>query len=195
MTGGPNEEVDMQVAKAAFSAVLLGSLMVGPSPALAAAAPSAPAGGPVRVFVAPGSGGGGKIFIAGAVGDYGQTLNINKNGTADPNGNYAKVTLQKGTFEVNKTTLNTKMGNAQPVINNLKTCSAIISETAPVTLLDGTGLYEGISGTVDVSITEVFILPFYAAGTHKGQCNESNNAAPVATYESVTGSGTVSFSI
>ncbi len=185
----------MRVAKTALSAAVLGSLVLCGTPALASAAPSAPVGGPVRVFVEPGGGNGGKIFIAGAIGDYGTTLNINKNGTPDPNGNYGKVTLRKGTFEVNKTALNTKMGNAQPVVNNLATCSAVVSGTAPVTLLDGTGLYAGISGTVDVSITEAFILPFYATGKHKGQCNESNSSQPVATYESVTGSGTVSFSM
>ena len=185
----------MRGAKTALSAAVLGSLLLGATPAFAAAAPSAPVGGPVRVFVAPGSGNGGRIFISGAIGDYGTTLNINKNGTADPNGNYAKVMLQKGTFEVNKTGLNTKMGNAEPVVNNLKTCSGVISGTAPVALFDGTGLYAGISGTVTISITQVFIFPFYATGKHKGQCNESNSAQPVATYVSVTGSGTVSFSM
>jgi hypothetical protein len=185
----------MRVVKAALSAAVLGSIVLSGTPAFAAAVPSAPVGGPVRVFVGPGSGNGGRIFIAGAIGDYGRTLNINKNGTPDPNGNYGKITLQKGTFEVNKTALNTKMGNAQPVVNNLKTCSGLISGTAPVTLFDGTGLYAGISGTVTVSITQVFIFPFYATGKHKGQCNESNSSQPVAAYESVTGSGTVSFSM
>ncbi len=185
----------MRVAKVTLIAAVLGDLMFGSTPAFAAAAASPPVGGPVKVFVAPASGGGGRIFIAGAIGDYGRTLNINKNGTADPNGNYVKVTLQKGTFEVNKTALNTKMGEAQPVVNNLKTCSAVIYGTAPVTLFDGTGLYAGISGTVDVSITQVFVLPFYAAGQHKGQCNEGNSAQPVATNVSATGSGTVSFSM
>jgi hypothetical protein len=184
----------MRVAKAAVSVVVAGSLSLGAASALAATTPGAPVGGPVRVFVTPSPGWGGRIVIAGAIGDYGKTLNINKNGTADNNGNYAKVTLQKGTFEVNKTALNTMMGNAQPTVNNMKTCSAVISGTAPVTLLDGTGLYAGISGTVTVTITQVFVLPFYASGKHKGQCNESDNAQPVADYESVTGSGTVSFS-
>ncbi|MGP8208985.1 MAG: hypothetical protein ACLQVK_23525 [Acidimicrobiales bacterium] len=195
MAGGADEEVDIRAVKAALSAAVLWSIMLSGSPAFAAATLSVPVGGPVRVFVAPGSGNGGRIFIAGAIGDYGKTLNINKNGTADPNGNYVKVILQKGTFEVNNTALNTKMANAQPVVNNPKTCSGVISGTAPVTLFDGTGLYAGISGTVTISITQVFIFPFYAAGKHKGQCNEGNSAQPVATNVSATGSGTVSFSM
>ena len=66
--------------------------------------------------------------------------------------------------------------------------------SAPVTLLDGTGLYSGITGTLHVTITEAFILPVYASGKNKGQCNESQNAQPVAAYGSIIGSGTVSFS-
>jgi uncharacterized membrane protein len=184
----------MRVVKAAVSVAVLGNLLLGGASAFAAATPSTPVGGSVRVFVTPGNGGGGKIVIAGAIGDYGKTVNINKNGTADPNGNYAKVTLQKGTFEVNKTALNTKMNNAQPMVNNLNTCSAVISGTAPVTVLDGTGRYTGITGTVNVTVTEAFVLPFYTSGKHKGQCNEGNSGQPVAFFESVIGTGTVSFS-
>jgi hypothetical protein len=62
-----------------------------------------------------------------------------------------------------------------------------------VTLLDGTGLYAGITGTLKLTITEAFILPVYASGKNKGQCNESQNAQPVADYGSIIGSGTVSF--
>jgi len=67
------------------------------------------------------------------------------------------------------------------------------SVSAPVTLLDGTGLYRGITGTLRVTITEAFILPVYATGKNKGQCNESQNAQPVAGYGSIMGTGTVSF--
>ncbi len=184
----------MRVVKVAVCVAVLGNLLLGGASAFAAATPRTPVGGPVRVFVTPGNGAGGKIVIAGAIGDYGTTLNINKNGTADPNGNYAKATLRKGTFEVNKTALNAKMNNARPTVNNLNTCSAVISGTAPVTVLGGTGLYTGITGTVNITVTEVFVLPFYTSGKHKGHCNEGNGGQPVAFYESVIGTGTVSFS-
>ena len=75
-------------------------------------------GGPVKVFVTPGlTGAGGTIVIVGAIGDHGRTLIINKSGTTDPNGNYVKITLQKGTFEVNSTALNAKANKAQPRVN------------------------------------------------------------------------------
>jgi hypothetical protein len=185
----------MRIPKAAVSAAVLGSLLLGGAPAFAATTPSTPAGGSVRVFVTPGNNGqAGTIVIAGAIGDYGKTLDINKNGTADPNGNYAKQTLQKGTFEVNLTALNTKTNNAHPTVNNMVTCSAVVSGTAPVTLLDGTGLYTGITGTVNFTIIEALVFPRYTTGKNKGQCNESNSAQPVAFYVSAMGTGTVSFS-
>ena len=52
-----------------------------------------------------GNGAAGKIVITGAIGDYGKTVNIDQNGNTDPNGSFVKVTLQKGSFEVNATTL------------------------------------------------------------------------------------------
>jgi len=183
----------VRVAKAAVSVVVLGSLLVGGGPAFAAATPGTPAGGSVRVFATPTNGGNATILITGAVGDYGKALDINKNGTADPNGNYVKMMLHKGTFEVNSTTLNAKANNAQPTVNKA-TCSAVISVTAPVTLFNGTGLYTGIAGTVNITETYAFILPQYTSGKDKGQCNEGNNTQPIGQYGSIVGTGTVSFS-
>ena len=42
-----------------------------------------------------------KIVITGVIGDYGTATSINKNGTVDDNGNYVKIALQQGGFEVN----------------------------------------------------------------------------------------------
>lgn len=184
----------MRVAATAISVAVLGSVLLGGSPALAATVPSSPAGGSVRLFATPTNDGGVTIVITGAIGDYGSGRNINKNGTANPNGNYVKVTLHKGTFEINSTTLNAKtnsLGSQTPI--DKATCSMEASASAPVTLLDGTGLYKGITGTLNVTITEAFILPVYTSGKNKGQCNESQNAQPVADYGSIVGSGTVSF--
>jgi hypothetical protein len=184
----------MRVAKAAVSVAVFGSRLLGDAPAFATTTPSTPAGGPVRLFATPGNGGSATIVITGAIGDYGNALNVNKNGTADPKGNYVKVTLHKGTFEINSTTLNAKtnsLGSQTPI--DKATCSMEASASAPVTLLDGTGLYKGITGTLNVTITEAFILPVYTSGKNKGQCNESQNAQPVADYGSIVGSGTVSF--
>jgi hypothetical protein len=185
----------MRVAKTAVSAAVLGSLLLGGASAFAATTPSTPAGGQVKVFATPNSNGGGTIVITGAIGDYGHTLTINKNGTPDPNnGNYVRITLQKGTFEVDSTTLNAKANKAQPTLNKA-TCSAALSVTGPVTLFSGTGLYVGITGTVSITETYAFILPQYTSGINKGQCNTSSNSLqPISQYASITGTGTVSFS-
>lgn len=175
------------------AATLAGVLLLGAA-ASAATAPSAPAGGPVQIFGTPNiSGAGGTIVITGAIGDYGTTLNIDKDGKTDSNGNYVKVTLKKGTFEVNKTALQAAGNEFNPAVNKA-TCSADGTQSAPVTLFDGTGAYKGITGTVSITVTEAFILPFFKSGKDKGQCNLSNNSQPLAVYASVAGSGNVSFS-
>ena len=169
---------------------MLGSLLFVCSAAFGA---TTPAGGVVKVFATPSNGASGKIVIAGAIGDFGKTLSINKNGKTNANGNYVKITLTKGTFEVNSTTLNAKFNHAQPTINK-STCSAWFSGTGPVSLLDGTGLYTGISGTVSITETFVFIAPRFTSGKDKGQCNFSNNSQPLSQYSSITGTGKVKFS-
>jgi len=130
--------------------------------------------------------------VTGAIGDFGKTLSINQNGTTNANGNYVKITLKKGTFEVNSTALNAAATNVQPTVNDA-TCSASGSVIGTVTLFNGTGLYQGISGTLNVTETFAFIGPVYTSGPKKGQCNESNNAKALAQFASITGTGTVSF--
>ena len=151
--------------------VLAGNLLCGVT---ATAATSMPAGGAISLFVtpdlAPGSS-DGTIVIAGAIGDYGTTLSIDKNGATDSNGNFekiTKITLKQGTFEVDGTKLNAMANKLQPTMNTA-TCSGYGSTTAPVTLFKGTGLYAGISGTVKISETFAFIGPKYTTGAKKRQ--------------------------
>ena len=179
----------LQVAKTALGVALLGSLLFGGPSAVGAA----PVGGAVQVYVTPNNTGGGPIVITGAIGDFGKSQSINKNGTANPNGNFVKITLKKGTFEVDATILNAAANKMQPTVNPM-TCSGSLSATDPVTLFNGTGLYKGISGTVKITEKFAIVLPTFASGAKKGQCNESNSAQPIAQYSSITGSGTVTFS-
>lgn len=179
----------MRVAKRALGVALLGSLLFGGTSAVGAA----PAGGAIQVYVTPNNTGGGPIVITGAIGDFGKTQAINKNGTPNSNGNFVKITLKKGTFEVDSTALNTLANKMQPTVNPI-TCSGSLSATAPVTLFNGTGLYKGISGTVKITEKFAFVLPTFAGGSKKGQCDERNSAQPIAQYSSITGTGTVKFS-
>jgi hypothetical protein len=149
---------------------------------------NAATGGAVKVFDTPTGNGTSALAITGAIGDYGKAVNIDKDGKVDPNGTFAKITLHKGTFEVNLAAFAAQGSKAHFPIT--KTCSSEGSFSAPVTLLHGTGLYRGISGTVKLTETQVFILPRLTTGEDKGRCN---GQSPVYTYGSITGSGTVSY--
>lgn len=94
------------------------------------------------------SGTSGTILIVGAIGDFGKYVAADENGTPDPNGNYLKAILQKGTFEVNVTALADNHKTPYKA-----TCSGIFTGTAPGAVLNGTGLYAGIKGTMRVSQT------------------------------------------
>ena len=186
----------MRRANAALSIALFGSVLFSGAAAGAATTPAPPAAGSVSLFATPSESGNGDgtIVLTGAVGDYGKiTPNMDKDGKVDPNGDYGEAILQKGTIEVNLTKFNAVTNNAQPSIDKT-TCSAAFTGTGPVTFVSGTGLYKGISGTLDLTATFAAIFPRFATGKDKGQCNLSNSAQPVAEWGSITGKGTVSFS-
>jgi len=189
-----NEELSLRtkrIASLITATTLSGVLFLGVGISIATA--STPAGGPIQ-FYAPQSNDGihGTIFITGAIGDFGKTLTIDKNGKPDANGNYVKITLQKGTFELNSTALNAKFKNLQPTVYKA-TCSAFGSGTAKVTLFDGTGLYQGISGTWNISASFGIFAPLFKSGKNKGQCDLSNNVQPINQYTLIGGKGIVSF--
>lgn len=170
--------------KAALCVLLTG--VTGMAMGAAASAARLPGGGAVRVFVVPGNGqGNGTIVVAGAIGDYGTT-------TKEKNG-IGKVLLHGGTFEVNLKAISRKLNGAKPTVEDATTCSFVFSATAPVTLFNGTGMYKGIKGTLMLTETFAGYGPFYKTGAHKGKCNTSNNATPLAQWGSVTGVGAVKF--
>ena len=104
-----------------------------------------------------------------------------------------KVRLKHGTFEINAVALNAKLAKLQPMIDKA-TCSAEGAGIGSVSLFNGTGLYQGLSGTLNVTATFAFIGPTFKSGRHKGQCNLGNSAQPLDQYAWITGSGTVKFS-
>jgi hypothetical protein len=173
--------------KVLIGAAVLGCLLFEANAALAATMQT---DGPEHVFATPGP--TGTILLTGAIGDYGKTVDINAGGKVEPNGHYVKVNLKHGTFVINAVALNAKLGNLNPSINKT-TCSAEASGTGSVTLLDGTGLYKGLTGALNVTATFAFISPRFATGKNKGQCDLSNSAQPVDQYSWITGSGTVKF--
>jgi len=182
----------MRVARAAIGGLVLGCAVAGSVGGTAQAASAAPSNGQISVYATPSNGAKSKIVITGVIGDYGTALSVDKNGKTDQNGNFVVITLKKGTFKVDSTALNQVTNNLQPAVN-AATCSATGTGSGPVTLMDGTGLYAGISGTLNMTTTFAFIGPPFKSGSKKGQCNLSNNAQPLAQYGSITGSGTVTF--
>lgn len=181
----------MRFARTAAIAVALGTVVLGASTAGAA---NTQKGGTIYVSVTPNDRATYPIVIVGALADYGNATTIDKNGTVDEAGNYVRIVLKHGGFEVNSTTLNKKANSSVPTFNSTNNCSYSFMVTGPVTVFDGNGAYSGISGSL--TITERFeaILPRLTSGKHKGQCNEANNAIPIASSGSISGSGSVSFS-
>jgi hypothetical protein len=180
----------MRGAKLALATAVLAGLMVVVASALAA---SAPAGGPIKVFVTPSpTGPKSKITITGAIGDFGTSLSVNAAGKTTPNGNFQKVTLKQGSFWANTTALNKATAKGKPVLNKA-TCSFSAASSGPVALFNGAGLYTGISGTVKLTITFAGISPRFASGAHKGRCNFNSNKI-AGSYESIAGAGNVKFS-
>ncbi len=164
--------------------------------AVAVATSSTPAGGSIRIFgTSPGTGGGGKVLITGAIGDHGTSLSVNKAGKPDSNGSYVKVTLTQGTILLNKTNLDASANRAfGSAVVNPATCSMSVVASGAVPVVAGTAIYAGISGTTHITISAGFVLPRYKSGAHAGKCNESNSAQPTASVQLVEGTGTVSFS-
>ena len=153
----------------------------------AASAAAAPAGGKIFIHATGSEGPAGTIVIVGAIADHGKTLQMNKNGKPDSNGNFVKITLSKGTFMVDSTKLDAAGNQAKPSIESLATCSFRFTATGPVTFFNGTGLYKGISGTATITLD----FGGYSRLSRAGKC--SQNAPAVAEWGSVTGPGTVSF--
>jgi hypothetical protein len=172
---------------ALLAAMVVASVVVWPATA------AAPAGGKIALFATVGTNPVGKIVVAGAIGDWGTVRSVDANGKADPNGNLVDVHLQKGSFEIDATALNKKLANPRPQIASDVTCSVFASGRDTVTLLNGSGLYKGISGNVKVTMTFTGVGHRYQSGSMKGQCAHDSNGPPLAMLGSVIGHGTVSF--
>jgi hypothetical protein len=178
----------MRKLSAGLAVSIVALLASGTAPAQAA---TPLAGGPIELYATTGNTPAGTIVIAGAVGDFGTTLTTDRSGKPDIHGNYVKLALRKGTFELDATALNAATSRTPPAIANSQTCSFAFRGTGPVTLVDGTGLYKGISGTVTVTVYDGGVGPTYTTGPNKGQCNTSPIAKPLADKGWIIGHGTV----
>jgi hypothetical protein len=171
---------------ALLAALAVAAVLIGPGAA------AAPTGGPIALYANAGNGPSQRIVFVGAIGDYGTALSVDKNGKVNNNGNFVKVKLTKGTFWIDATALNKTMNSdSAPQVSSHATCSAAFSGSGPVKFFNGSGLYKGIAGTANVTLTFGGVGPRYKSGPKKGQCKQSSN--PRAQYGVVMGQGTVSF--
>lgn len=177
----------MKAVRATLGIAIVGGVILGASAAFGSPASRTPTGGSVNVYLSGSQSSRGNILITGAIGDYGRVRRIK--GQKD----FSLVKLQRGTFEIHTSKL-IAVTNAATPTRNTATCSYSRSETAPVTVLDGTGLYAGISGTLNLTAYSAETGPLYTSGSHKERCNTSNNAEPNALFVTAIGTGTVSFS-
>jgi len=173
------------------ASVLTGATLAGLLGIASAASP--PTGGPIQFYAPATDTPAGTIVFAGAVGDFGKTLSMDKSGKPNTNGNFVKFTLRHGGFVADVTALNQKAAKASPAIVDKATCSFAFGASGPVTLGSGTGLYKGISGRVSVEINFLGDGPLYASGKKKGQCDMRNSTKLLAQHGWITGHGTVSF--
>jgi hypothetical protein len=146
-----------------------------------ASADGASTGGAVHIYEADTAldGNLGTVILTGAITDHG----IDHQGVAG-GGNYNKLVLSKGSFEINLANL---PPNFPPL--NPTTCSSDGTTTAPIPIVNGsgTGAYKGISGTFEITVTFASILPRLA----NGQCN--TNATRYPGIGIARGAGTVAY--
>jgi hypothetical protein len=175
----------MKRFKVGLVAVALLSALAFASIALAAG--STPQGGALQIFGTETSPLDTKLLFTGAVGDHGSAVTLNTAGKPDPHGTIEKVTLQKGSFVIDTTPLGTKLGKMKPTVNS-ETCTISLAATGPTKVEEGTGLYAGISGHLNIRFTVATLQP----RNKNGKC--ALTAKPVSEYTAIIGSGSVSFS-
>jgi hypothetical protein len=128
-------------------------------------------------------------IFSGVIGDYGPAVSIDPDGTVDPEHNSEmKLRLTRGSFRISIAALDkafVKKTSHEPIYP--KTCSDLISATASVPIVagSGTGAYQRIRGNFPVTITlnEVEARP----------CRPNSPSAFRTQLITVAGSGTVSF--
>ncbi|MGO9496248.1 MAG: hypothetical protein ACLQA5_05980 [Solirubrobacteraceae bacterium] len=121
----------------------------------------------------------GHDILTGAITDHG----IDHQGVAD-DGIYNRLMLSKGSFDISTVNL---LANFPPL--DPTTCSSDGTETVAVPVVDGTGTgaYQGISGTFQITVTFASILPRLP----NGLCN--TNATKYPGIEISRGAGTISY--
>jgi hypothetical protein len=153
-------------------------------------AASSPKPGRIYVFTNVDSHGKGSVLITGVIGDLGKQFPANKNGKPDSNADYEEVVLRHGTLLLDERALTNGHWTYD---TNVADCSSTVISQHPVPVLDGTGKYVGISGTLSGVATEAILSPRYKSGKLKGQCSQTTKVGPARHIGTMNGSGSVTF--
>ncbi len=173
------------------TAILVGTLFGG-AVGFGATVPTTPqVGGVVNVFAESNGSKPGRIVLIGAIGDSGTTTNVNANGKVDPKGDYIKLTLSRDDRSQSDRALPAAR-QRDPIVHRGNLLGVVRG------YLPGTPdrCHRGISRNQRQCHLDLYrggrLLPRYASGTKKGQCNLNGN--PTREQGLVMGSGTVAFS-
>jgi hypothetical protein len=153
------------------------------------AAKTPPAGGRVHFSdYTDNDGVGATVILTGAAGDVGEAVSIYPDGMLNPEHNAElKLALSRGSFRLSLVGLDKKIVSAFKHVHlNTSTCSLHVSATgaAPIVARSGAGLYRGISGSFNLTVTIDEI-------SARVKCSVSSPFAAEAIV--ITGSGIVSF--
>jgi hypothetical protein len=122
------------------------------------------------------------------IGDVGRQFPVDKAGIADSGGDFEKVVLTHGTFLLDERALTNGHWYDH---TNRSNCSSTIISQHPVGVLDGTGAYAGIKGSIAGVGTVAILPPRITSGKRKGQCGQEKGVGPRRHVSTMDGSGFV----
>jgi hypothetical protein len=150
----------------------------------AAAAPTSHSG-QIKMFAAFTNDPSTPVVIAGAIGDHGRGVFMTRSGHPNPNGSFLKITLTQGTIEIDGSQV-TRAFHPEGAINK-DTCSVLVGGSAPVQIVEGTGAYAGIHGSLHATGQAAVVAPH----AKNGSCSHTGQGAVI--YGSVVISGNVTY--
>ena len=131
--------------------------------------------------------------LTGAVGDLGQGVSVNPDGTLSTGHAQLNLVLSQGTFRIDTVSIDQRFlaaASATPFQHGPESCSGYVSVegSAPIVAGSGTGAYRGITGIFHLTMT----LNEVDAPTGNGQCDVTG--ALLGQIIVIEGTATVAFS-
>jgi hypothetical protein len=125
----------------------------------ATAAPARPSGGTVHIIdYTDNDGATTTAVLTGAVGDLGEAISVNPDGSLSTGHSQLNLALSQGTFRLDIAALDKKFATAAgtaPFQHGPASCSGFLTvdSTAPIIAGSGTGAYQDIRGTFQLTMT------------------------------------------